>query len=237
MYVLERLPTSYCSELIYYALYVTTTVTMKRLTLDDDIVSAIVRLRDKRLHNNKKMRLHVTLGGSRLDSPSLVRLLEDYEVRDAAINKLHALRQHFDGVNIHWDRPGDACDKEFTVAFFRALIEELRRQRFTVMLTVPPVVELVRKFWLKNIMRNLEYVIVLTHTLRRKLGADVFKATLPLNYPRLLDAATPSSVFNGPTVQTHKTSYDHVCQLRKNAFDNDDECVWALGESGASGTE
>ncbi|XP_077523229.1 uncharacterized protein LOC144134126 [Amblyomma americanum] len=278
LYVLERLPIAYCSELIYYALHVTRTVAMKRFSLDSDIFNAIVHLRDRRLHRGKKMRLHVALGGSRRDSPSLVRLLEHYEVRDAAIKDLDALKQHFDGVNIHWDRPGDACDKEFTGTFFRALIEELRRRRFVVMLTVPPVVELVRRFWLINIMRYLEYVIVLTHTLRRKgvldcpgrrqfaaasyhaiqehvfketsnplhatkivysisLGADVFKATLPLNHPRLLDAATPSSVFNGPTVQTYKTSYDHVCRLPKHAFDNDGECVWVLGASSASGTE
>ncbi|KAK8777789.1 hypothetical protein V5799_020869 [Amblyomma americanum] len=168
LYVLERLPIAYCSELIYYALHVTRTVAMKRFSLDSDIFNAIVHLRDRRLHRGKKMRLHVALGGSRRDSPSLVRLLEHYEVRDAAIKDLDALKQHFDGVNIHWDRPGDACDKEFTGTFFRALIEELRRRRFVVMLTVPPVVELVRRFWLINIMRYLEYVIVLTHTLRRK---------------------------------------------------------------------
>ncbi|KAK8768936.1 hypothetical protein V5799_014598, partial [Amblyomma americanum] len=168
LYVLEQLPTAYCSELIYYALYVTSTVKVKRGRLDSEIFDAIVRLRERRLHRGKKMRLHIALGGSRRDSPSLVRLMENYEVRDAVINDLHALSRHYDGVAIHWDRPGDACDKEFTRTFFRALIEDLRRRRLAVILIVPPVVELVRRFWLINIMRYLEYVIVLTHTLRRK---------------------------------------------------------------------
>ncbi|KAK8774457.1 hypothetical protein V5799_010990 [Amblyomma americanum] len=71
-----------------------------------------------------------------------------------------------------------------------------------------------------------------------QLGADVFKATLPLNSPRLLDAALPSSLFNGPTVQANKTSYDHVCRLPTKAFDEDDgECVYALGANTAAGTE
>ncbi|XP_077523508.1 uncharacterized protein LOC144134473 [Amblyomma americanum] len=281
-YVLQRLPTAYCSEFIYYALYVTSTGSLegKRHALDTDALAQMAALNLGRRHRGQKIRMHVTIGGSRRDSPSFVRMLQRHEVRDGVVKHLVASRGDlYDGVNIHWDRPGDSCDQAFTPTFFRALIEELYRNKIAVLLTVPPVLELVRKFWLVNVMRYLDHLVVTTHMLRRKgildctgrrefaaasyhairkhvlketsnpveaakvaysiaLGADVFKATLPLNSPRLLDAALPSSLFNGPTVQANKTSYDHVCRLPTKAFDEDDgECVYALGANTAAGTE
>ncbi|KAH7942242.1 hypothetical protein HPB49_022268 [Dermacentor silvarum] len=208
-YVVDLLPTTYCSELIFYAAY----------------------------------------------------------VDDAHL---------FKGVNIHWDRPGGYCDEEFTPAYFRAFIEVLYLKNMSLILTVPPVLELVRNFWLISLTRYTDYVIVTTHTLRRKgvldcsgrrefavasylairehvlnetaspfeaakvvysiaLGADVFRATVPLSSPRLLDAATPSSVFDGPTVQTNKTSYDHVCRMPKGVFDG--ECAYAIRQQSTGSTE
>ncbi|XP_049267051.1 uncharacterized protein LOC119374933 [Rhipicephalus sanguineus] len=182
------------------------------------------------------------------------------------------------GVNVHWDRPGDECDQEFTPAYFRAFLEALYLKNMSLILTVPPVLELVRKFWLISLTRYVDYVIVTTHLLRRQgvldcsgkrefaaasylairnhilketanpfqaakvvysiaLGADVFRATLPLSFPKLHDAGTPSSVFDGPTIQPNKTSYDHVCRMPKGVFDGDSECVYAIRQQATGSTE
>ncbi|XP_049526300.1 uncharacterized protein LOC119458762 isoform X2 [Dermacentor silvarum] len=279
-YVVDLLPTTYCSELIFYAAYVDDAhlfkVRPKRGHIDQEFLAEITRLKQLRTHRGDRLRLHVTLGGSHSDSPNFVEMLEKYELRDEVVMELHGASNFFDGVNIHWDRPGGYCDEEFTPAYFRAFIEVLYLKNMSLILTVPPVLELVRNFWLISLTRYTDYVIVTTHTLRRKgvldcsgrrefaaasylairdhvfhetanpfqaakviysiaLGADVFRATVPLSSPRLLDAATPSSVFDGPTVQTNKTSYDHVCRMPKGVFDG--ECAYAIRQQSTGSTE
>ncbi|XP_075556111.1 uncharacterized protein LOC142588363 [Dermacentor variabilis] len=281
-YVVELLPTTYCSEVIFYALYVNAAnpvkVNCKRGDIDGEFLGDLARLKQTRTHRGEELRLHLTLGGGPDDSPNFVETLEKHELRDRVIMELHSTSNYFDGVNIHWDRPGNACDQEFTPAYFRAFVEALYMRNMSLILTVPPVLKLVRKFWLISLTRYMDYVIVTTHTLRRKgvldcsgrrefavasyfairdhvlketgspflaakvvysiaLGADVFRATLPLSSPRLLDAGTPSSVFDGPTVQTNKTSYDHVCRMPKGVFDGDSECAYAIRQQSTGGTE
>ncbi|KAL3214364.1 hypothetical protein MRX96_034962 [Rhipicephalus microplus] len=53
----------------------------------------------------------------------------------------------------------------------------------------------------------------------------------------LLDAGTPSSLFDGPTIQPNKTSYDHVCHMPKGVFDGDSECVYAIRQTATGGAE
>ncbi|XP_037576548.1 uncharacterized protein LOC119458755 [Dermacentor silvarum] len=281
-YVVERLPTTYCSELIFYAAYVNAAgnnkVHLKHGHIDVAFVQQLKRIKQMRKHRGDRLRFHLTLGGSHNDSPNFVEMLEKHELRDKVVTELFNVSAIFDGVNIHWDRPGGYCDKEFTPAYFRAFLEALYLKRMSLILTVPPVLELVRKFWLISLTRYTDYVIVTTHTLRRKglldcsgrrefatasylairdhvfqetanpfqaakviysiaLGADVFRATLPLSSPRLLDAGTPSSVFDGPTVQTNKTSYDHVCRMPKGVFDGDSECAYAIRQQTTGSTE
>ncbi|XP_065291291.1 uncharacterized protein [Dermacentor albipictus] len=281
-YIVELLPTTYCSEVIFYALYVNAAnpfkINCKRGHIDKEFFGDLARLRQTRTHRGEQLRLHLTLGGVPDDSPNFVEALAKHELRDRVVMELHSTSNYFDGVNIHWDRPGGACDQEFTPAYFRAFVEALYMRNMSLILTVPPVLELVRKFWLISLTRYMDYVIVTTHTLRRKgvldcsgrrefavasyfairdhvlketgspfmaakvvysiaLGADVFRATLPLSSPRLLDAGTPSSVFDGPTVQANKTSYDHVCRMPKGVFDGDSECAYAIRQQSTGGTE
>ncbi|XP_065291288.1 uncharacterized protein [Dermacentor albipictus] len=281
-YIVELLPTAHCSELILYALYVKSAsnykVHFKRGYVDVDFIQALRRITNKRTHRGDPIRIHYTLGGAHEDSPNFVEMLAKHELRNGVIEDLRNASSLIDGVNIHWDRPGGACDQEFTPAYFRAFVEALYLRNMSLILTVPPVLELVRKFWLISITRYMDYVIVTTHKLRRKgvldcsgrrefavasylairdhvlketanpfqaakvvysiaLGADVFRATLPLSSPRLLDAGTPSSVFDGPTVQTNKTSYDHVCRMPKSLFDGDSECAYAIRQQSTGGTE
>ncbi|XP_075723450.1 uncharacterized protein LOC119167834 isoform X2 [Rhipicephalus microplus] len=280
-YALNLLPTAYCSEIIFSAVYVNigkkTTVYHKR-PIDVEILKDLINLKQTRTHRGDKLRLHVTLGGERKDSPNFVETLEKYQVRDAVVEGLYKFSNLIDGVNVHWDRPGDQCDQEFTAAYFRAFLEALYLRDMSIILTVPPVLGLARKFWLMSVTRYVDYVIVTTHLLRRQgvldcsgrrqyaaasylairdhvlretanpfqaakvvysiaLGADVFRATLPLSFPMLLDAGTPSSVFDGPTIQPNKTSYDHVCRMPKGVFDGDSECVYAIRQTATGGAE
>ncbi|KAK8774456.1 hypothetical protein V5799_010989 [Amblyomma americanum] len=230
-YVLQRLPTAYCSEFIYYALYVTSTGSLegKRHALDTDALTQMAALNLGRRHRGQKIRMHVTIGGSRRDSPSFVRMLQRHEVRDGVVKHLVASRGDlYDGVNIHWDRPGDSCDQAFTPTFFRALIEELYRNKIAVLLTVPPVLELVRKFWLVNVMRYLDHVIVTTHMLRRKLALFAGPAELALRMRRSYASRmgdTPVAVFD-----LFLGDFDGHCSLEKQAKES--PLLAAIAETG-----
>ncbi|KAL1468581.1 hypothetical protein MTO96_041407 [Rhipicephalus appendiculatus] len=206
-YALKLLPTTYCSEIIFSAVYVNigteTTVDHKRL-IDVNILKDLIYLKQTRTHRGDKLRLHITLGGERKDSPNFVETLEKYEVRDAVLEGLYNSSDFIDGVNVHWDRPGDECDQEFTPAYFRAFLEALYLRNMGIILTVPPVLGLVRNFWLISVTRYVDYVIVTTHLLRR---------------------------------QPNKTSYDHVCRMPKGVFDGDSECVYAIRHTGTGGAE
>ncbi|KAL3214361.1 hypothetical protein MRX96_034961 [Rhipicephalus microplus] len=65
-YALKLLPTAYCSEIIFSAVYVNigkkTTVDHKR-PIDVEILKDLIHLKQTRTHRGDKLRLHVTLGG------------------------------------------------------------------------------------------------------------------------------------------------------------------------------
>ncbi|XP_077550392.1 uncharacterized protein LOC144163332 isoform X1 [Haemaphysalis longicornis] len=168
---LQRLPTPHCSEYIYYALYPSAMGALPKYDVPEaNALRALRYLTNSLRHNNKKVLLHATVGGARDDSASFVRMLRNYRDRTAFVNSLADSRSYnlFDGVNIHWDRPGDDCDNKATEDDFAPMIEKLRKLRLRVLLTVPPVLGLVRQFRLHGILQHLHYIVVTTHALVRK---------------------------------------------------------------------
>ncbi|XP_077492246.1 uncharacterized protein LOC144103388 [Amblyomma americanum] len=137
----------------------------------EETMKALRAVRELRQRNGAVAPLFATIGGARVDSPLIVRLLKLFDEREPTLNEIERYRTVepiYDGINIHWDRPGDACDKAFTSTFFRAFLRELKARQTPLMLTVPPVLELVQKFYLGSLMRYLDHVVVLTHMLRRR---------------------------------------------------------------------
>ncbi|KAH9366253.1 hypothetical protein HPB48_008327 [Haemaphysalis longicornis] len=232
---LQRLPTPHCSEYIYYALYPSAMGALPKYDVPEaNALRALRYLTNSLRHNNKKVLLHATVGGARDDSASFVRMLRNYRDRTAFVNSLADSRSYnlFDGVNIHWDRPGDDCDNKATEDDFAPMIEKLRKLRLRVLLTVPPVLGLVRQFRLHGILQHLHYIVVTTHALVRKVGVHMLRMTLPITHPRLVDPASVAMASNGPLGTPEKISYETVCRLKRRSFDNDTECSWTL-EKGA----
>ncbi|XP_065280190.1 uncharacterized protein [Dermacentor albipictus] len=166
---------SYCTVLLWESLSLGTPKDHRMgrrgtLALDQEKFNQLVdHTKQFRTAGDGSLPIYVTLGGQRFDSQAYVSMLlnEDWQV--SVTVSLHRFNGIFHGVNVYWNYPRDSCDTK-SVASMKALhlfLRRLKSRNMGVMLTVPPVRDLVRRYGLTDsLLDSLSYVLVTTHKLQ-----------------------------------------------------------------------
>ncbi|XP_065280300.1 uncharacterized protein [Dermacentor albipictus] len=167
---------SYCTVLLWESLSIGTPKDHRMgrrgtLALDQEKFNQLVyHTKQFRTAGDGSLPIYVTLGGQRSDSQAYVSMLlnEDWQV--SVTVSLHRFNGIFHGVNVYWNYPRDSCDTK-SVTSRNALylfLQRLNSRNMGVMLTVPPVRDLVRHYGLTDaLLDSLSYVLVTTHKLQR----------------------------------------------------------------------